>query len=334
VAQDATRGTDRSDDSGAVLVTGHAGFIGSHLAERLLSRGWRVVGVDSYDDFYALEMKEANARRLRSHPAFREIRGDLAREDPYEALSGEAIDCIVHLAARAGVRPSIEEPLRYEEANLRATTRLLEFARERGVVRFVFASSSSVYGNSRTVPFSEEDPVDFPISPYAATKRAGELMAHTWAHLFGMRTICLRFFTVYGPRQRPDLAIHKFARLLAEDRPIPMYGDGSTERDYTYVDDILDGVEAAVAWTGEAAPGAYEIVNLGESRTVALSEMIRTLGEEMGITPRIERHPPQPGDVERTWADVSKAGRLLGYRPTTDFRDGLRKFLLWFEGVR
>jgi UDP-glucuronate 4-epimerase len=214
--------------------------------------------------------------------------------------------------------------------NVDGTLALLELARQRGIRSFVFASSSSVYGDNPKVPFSEDDRVDHPISPYAATKKSGELLCHSYHHVHGLAVLALRFFTAYGPRQRPDLAIHKFARLMAAGRPIPVFGDGSTARDYTYIDDIVDGVARALAYV-RAHADAYEIVNLGESRTVTLSEMIEVLGEAMGVRPVIERLPMQPGDVTRTWADVSKAKRLLGYRPSTDFPDGIRRFVGWLE---
>jgi len=313
----------------SILVTGAAGFIGSHLVERLLTDGEEVVGLDCFDDFYDPAAKERNLAAARDHGAFHEARIDL--RDP-EALRGlpESVDTVVHLAARAGVRPSIEQPELYTSVNVAGTVTLLEWMRERGIRDLVFASSSSVYGNRSQVPFSEKDPVDAPISPYAATKRSGELICHTWHHLFGMSVVALRFFTVYGPRQRPDLAIHKFARLMRDDRPIPRFGDGTTERDYTYIDDILQGVAGAIDFVRASEP-VFEIVNLGESRTVSLHEMISTLADEMGVQPTIRELPEQPGDVQRTFADVSKAGQLFGYRPTTEFREGIRRFLEWFR---
>jgi len=314
----------------ATLITGHAGFIGSHLTDRLLAAGEAVVGLDNWDPFYPEAVKDRNLAGARRHQGFQEIRGDIRDPHVYDRIP-EGVDRIVHLAALAGVRPSIQEPARYQEVNVGGTTRLLEFARTRGIRRFVFASSSSVYGNNKKVPFSEADPVDHPISPYAATKRAGELLAHTWTHLFGLRILCLRLFTVYGPRQRPDLAIHKFARLMAQGDPIPMFGDGSTQRDYTYIDDILEGIEGAIRWVDQAADGALEIVNLGESRTIRLDEMIHTLAGVLDVTPRIRHVPLQPGDVECTWADVSRARDLLGYEPRTTFEEGIRSFVEWFR---
>ena len=315
----------------SILVTGAAGFIGSHVVDRLLERGEQVVGLDNYDDFYEPAVKAANLGAARNHECFREVRGDI-RDDELLASLPDDVDAIVHLAARVGVRPSIAQPALYVDVNEVGTARLVELARTRAVRTFVFASSSSVYGNNEKVPFSEDDPVEHPISPYAATKRAGELFCHTFHHLTGATVVCLRFFTVYGPRQRPDLAIHKFVRLMDAGRPIPVYGDGSSERDYTYVDDVLQGVEGALGWAREQ-DSAFEIVNLGESRTVALTEMIQVLADEMGVDPTIERLPPQPGDVSRTYADVTKAVRLFGYRPKTDFREGVRHFLRWFSTV-
>lgn len=317
-----------------VLVTGGAGFIGSHLCERLLSLGHRVVVVDSFDTFYDPAVKRRNVAALLEHPGFRLIEADIREPEHIEAqLGAEPIDAIVHLAARAGVRPSIEEPLLYSQVNLDGTVAMLELARRRGIGRFVFGSSSSVYGNNETVPFSESDAVEHPISPYAATKRAGELLCHTYHHLYGLSVVCLRFFTVYGPRQRPDLAIHKFTRLIAEGRPIPMYGDGSTRRDYTYVDDILQGIEAAVEYTGRDEP-VFEIVNLGESETTTLARLIELIAGAMGVEPVIERLPRQPGDVEQTYADISRARRLLGYSPSTRVEQGIPRFVDWFVSTR
>ena len=312
----------------SVLVTGAAGFIGSHLSEALLSRGREVVGLDNFDGFYARETKERNLQAARDHRSFRLVEGDIRDEATLQELP--EVTAVVHLAALAGVRPSIEQPARYSDVNLMGTTRLLGFVRERAIRTFVFASSSSVYGNNEKVPFTETDRVDHPISPYAATKKAGELLCHASTHLDGVATMCLRFFTAYGPRQRPDLAIHKFARLLEEGSAIPMFGDGSTSRDYTYIDDIVDGVVKALDWS-EAHPGSHELVNLGESRTIDLSQMIRLLGEEMGVVPDIRRLPMQAGDVDRTYADVTKARSLFGYDPQVEFRDGLRRFVSWFQ---
>ncbi len=312
-----------------ILVTGAAGFIGSHLSEGFLRAGHTVVGLDNFDDFYDPAVKEGNLSVALDHSGFTLVRGDIRDAELLSALP-DGLDTVVHIAARAGVRPSIEQPVLYYDVNVNGTLRLLELARQRGIPRFVSASSSSVYGNNEKVPFSEDDPVDHPISPYAATKKATELLCHTYTHLFGITCLNLRFFTVYGPRQRPDLAIHKFARLLAAGEEIPMFGDGTTRRDYTYIDDIVQGVDGALRWATEHE-GAFDIVNLGESRTVELREMIGVLGEEMGVEPRIRRLPLQPGDVERTFADIAKAKRLLGYGPRWSFREGIREFLTWLN---
>lgn len=313
----------------SVLVTGAAGFIGSHVCDALLERGEVVVGLDSFDDFYEPAAKERNLEQAFDHAAFQLVRGDIRDPEALDALPHE-IDAVVHLAARAGVRPSIERPALYADVNVMGTVRLLAWAKERGVRRFVFASSSSVYGNNEKVPFSETDPVDHPISPYAATKKAGEVICHAASHLDGIAMACLRFFTVYGPRQRPDLAVHKFARILRAGGAIPMFGDGSTSRDYTFVDDTVSGVLGALEWVGREE-SRYRIFNLGNHRTVALRDMIRIVGEEMGVAPRIEQLPMQPGDVVRTYADIGRAGEELGYRPETDFRDGVKRFLEWFR---
>ena len=315
----------------SVLLTGAAGFIGSHLAERLLAEGESVVGLDSFDTFYDPALKESNVRALLDDGRFRLVRGDIRDREVVSTLP-EDIDTVIHLAARAGVRPSIEEPVLYTDVNVLGTMNLLDFAAARRIPTFLFASSSSVYGNSKTVPFVEDDPVDRPISPYAATKKAGELLCHTATHLHGFSSMCLRFFTVYGPRQRPDLAIRKFARLMLEGREIPMFGDGSTERDYTYIDDILDGIMGSLGYA-RAHPGSYEVVNLGESRTISLREMIDTVADVFQATPNVVQHPLQPGDVMRTYADVSRARELFGYNPTTGFREGVERFAEWFLGA-
>ncbi len=311
-----------------ILLTGAAGFIASLAAERFLDRSLTVVGLDNFDDFYDPAVKEANLTRAREYDSFTLVRGDI-RDGRVLATLPDGIDTIVHIAARAGVRPSIAQPALYYDVNVTGTLNLLEFARERGIKNFVFASSSSVYGNNKKVPFSEDDPVDHPISPYAATKKAGELMGHAYTHLYGITCLCLRFFTVYGPRQRPDLAIHKFARHMAAGEELPVFGDGNTKRDYTYIDDILSGLEGALTWVAKNE-GVHEIVNLGESRTVSLDEMIKVLGEEMGIEPRIRTFPEQPGDVALTYADITKARTILGYEPEWEFREGVRAFVRWF----
>jgi UDP-glucuronate 4-epimerase len=312
-----------------VLVTGGAGFIGSHLVARLLAEGgWRVHVVDDFNDFYDPEVKRRNVAPYVAREEFRLREADIRdRAALEEVFKDERFDCIVHLAARAGVRPSLSEPVLYAETNITGTLNLLELARAHGVRQFVFGSSSSVYGENEKVPFAEGDPVARPISPYAATKAAGELLCHTYSHLWGLRCVALRFFTVYGARQRPDLAIHKFARLISAGRPIPVFGDGTTRRDYTYVDDIVAGVRAAMDY--EATD--YEVFNLGESRTVELRELIGLLERELGREAIIERQPVQPGDVPQTFADISKARRLLGYDPRTPIEEGIRRFVEWFR---
>jgi UDP-glucuronate 4-epimerase len=312
-----------------VLVTGGAGFIGSHLVGRLLSEGaWRVSVVDDFNNFYDPLLKRRNVAPFVGRADFTLHEADIRDRAALEKIFKETkFDCIVHLAARAGVRPSLSEPVLYVETNINGTLNLLELARAYGVGQFVFGSSSSVYGENEKVPFAEEDPVAKPISPYAATKAAGELLCHTYSHLFGVRSVALRFFTVYGARQRPDLAIHKFARLISAGEPIPVFGDGTTRRDYTFVDDIIAGVRAAM----EYRESLYEVINLGESRTVSLSELIGLLEHELGRDAIINRQPLQPGDVPRTFADITKARRLLGYDPQTPIEEGIRRFVEWFK---
>jgi len=317
-----------------ILVTGGAGFIGSHLVERLLAQGHRVIALDNFDPFYSPDEKRRNLATALASPAFRLVEADCAElRQVEEGLADEQIDVIVHLAAKAGVRPSLRDPVGYARANVMATQVLLEFARQRGIQRFVFGSSSSVYGNRVDIPFSEDDSADRPVSPYAATKRAGEVICHTYAHLYGMRIIALRFFTVYGPRQRPDLAIRKFATLMLNGQPVPMFGDGSAERDYTWIDDIIDGVVAAIERTGQVDP-EFEIINLGESRTTSVRRLIDLIAEALGVEPKIEPAPAQPGDVVRTCADVSKAARLLGYRPSVPVEVGIPRFVEWLLTVQ
>jgi UDP-glucuronate 4-epimerase len=312
-----------------ILITGGAGFIGSHLIDRLLAEGgWQITTVDDFNDFYDPGIKRENLHTASSNPNFRLVEADIRNQSSLEqALGPGAFDCIVHLAARAGVRPSLNEPRLYVETNINGTLNLLELARAHGVKQFVFGSSSSVYGLNAKVPFSEADPIFNPISPYAATKAAGELLCHSYAHLYDMRFVCLRFFTVYGARQRPDLAIHKFARLISEGRPIPVFGDGTTRRDYTYIDDIISGVRAAMDYD----QSNYEVINLGESRTVELRELISLLENALDRRAAVNRQPLQPGDVTQTFADISKARRLLGYQPQTQIEEGIEKFVEWFR---
>jgi UDP-glucuronate 4-epimerase len=310
------------------LVTGGAGFIGSHLVDSLLRDRYRVTVLDNFDPFYDRSIKRGNIAGHRDSRSWRLIEGDIRDAATINALP-DAIDVIVHLAAAVSVRPSIADPVRYQEVNVAGTQNLLELARQRGIRQFVFASSSSVYGVNPNVPWTEDDHVLQPISPYASTKISGELLGHVYAHLHGIRFLALRFFTVYGPRQRPDLAINKFAGLILNGRPIPLYGDGSTRRDYTYVDDIVAGVRAAMTY--EQTP--FEIVNLGNDRTVSLMEMVRALEEVLDRKASIEWLPEQPGDVPQTWASTEKARRLFGYRPKTSFVDGLRHFVDWMSSL-
>ena len=313
----------------SILITGGAGFIGSHLVDRLLSEGdWRITVVDDFNDFYSPSIKRDNIREHLTDQNYELVEADIRDYTALEKAFAETkFDGIVHLAARAGVRPSLKEPQLYVETNIDGTMNLLELARNHGVKQVVFGSSSSVYGVNEKVPFAEDDPIFNPISPYAATKAAGELLCHTYAHLYHMRIVCLRFFTVYGARQRPDLAIHKFAKLISEGRPIPVFGDGSTRRDYTYIDDVIAGVRAAIDYDKTN----YEVINLGESRTVELRELIALIQKELGTRAEIDRQPPQPGDVPQTFADISKARRLLGYNPQTQIEQGISSFVKWFR---
>ena len=307
-----------------ILVTGGAGFIGSHTTERLLARGDEVVVLDNFNDAYDPAIKRANAAALQGA---RIVTGDIRDRELVRKLFADGrFDAVVHLAAMAGVRPSLLDPLHYEDVNMRGTMTLLEEARARRGLRFVFASSSSVYGARDKMPFSEADDIPHPVSPYAATKRAGELMCYTYHHLFGVPISCLRFFTVYGPRQRPEMAIAKFTRSILDGEPIPFFGDGSTRRDYTYVDDIVDGVLAAL----DRCSG-YDIYNLGESATTSLSELVDALSKAIGKPAILDRQPNQPGDVPLTCADVSKARARLGYEPRTPVADGLARYVAWYR---
>ena len=313
-----------------ILVTGAAGFIGSHVVERLLADGREVLGIDNFDPFYDRCLKERNLAGIRLNKRFQLIETDIrdarALDAKIQAVRGR-IDAIVHLAARAGVRPSIDDPVGYHEVNINGTVHLLELARKREIPQFVFGSSSSVYGVNPRVPWSEHDTGLQPISPYASTKLAAEMTGQVYATLFNIRVVALRFFTVYGPRQRPDLAIAKFAARMRRSETIPFFGDGSTRRDYTFVSDIVEGIVRAIGYS--ATP--FEVINLGNRHTVSLEEMVNTLSEVFGITPRLERLPAQPGDVPQTWADVAKARKLLNWEPRTAFGDGLRAYRAWLE---
>lgn len=311
-----------------ILLTGGAGFIGSHLAERLLGEGtWNLTIVDDLNDFYSPAIKRANLEAIGRTGEFRFREADIrSPENLAQIFDDGSFDIIVHLAARAGVRPSLKEPRLYAETNINGTLNLLELARDHDIGQFVFGSSSSVYGINEKVPFAEDDPIRNPISPYASTKAAGELICHTYSHLFDIRTVCLRFFTVYGARQRPDLAIHKFSRLIRDGKPIQLFGDGTTRRDYTYIDDIISGVRAAMDYDASM----HEVFNLGESETTELSRLIELLEESLGKKAVIDQQPMQPGDVPITYADISKARRLLGYDPKTKVEEGIPKFVDWF----
>ncbi|MFP3592184.1 GDP-mannose 4,6-dehydratase [Chryseobacterium sp. SIMBA_038] len=334
------------------LVTGGSGFIGSHLIEKLLKEGHSVINIDNFDNFYDYQIKikntlesianfsdftfsdkETDIKKLISLSKsnnytlyYQDIRDKNGLE---EIFKNHKIDLIIHLAALAGVRPSIERPLEYEEVNVRGTMNLWELCKEFNIKKFVCASSSSVYGNNEKIPFAETDNVDNPISPYAATKKCGEILGHVYHQLYNIDMIQLRFFTVYGPRQRPDLAIHKFTKLISENQEIPFYGDGNTARDYTYVDDIIDGITKSINYL-ETHSKIYEIINLGESQVINLNEMLSTIEHALGKTAIKKILPMQPGDVQKTNADIGKAKTLIDYKPTTDFQNGIKKFVEWF----
>ncbi|WP_415534595.1 SDR family NAD(P)-dependent oxidoreductase [Dehalobacter sp. 4CP] len=321
-----------------ILVTGGAGFIGSHLCERLLEEGKTVVAIDSFNDFYDPTIKERNIYEIRKSckekliPKERFIveKGDIRDQDfLMKVFQNYQFQSVIHLAAYAGVRPSIQNPELYVNVNINGTMNILECLREYRIKRFIFASSSSVYGNNQKVPFSEDDSVDQPISPYAATKKAGELLCYAYHHLYNLSIACLRFFTVYGPRQRPDLAIHKFTNLITSGKPVPFYGDGTTQRDYTYIDDIIDGILKALDWVNHKET-RYGIFNLGESKTISLSEMVQELEKNLQKKAQLDSLPDQPGDVKNTYADIMKSKQLLGYQPTTMFSEGIKKFVSWY----
>ncbi len=314
-----------------VLVTGAAGFVGSHLVDRLLAEGCAVWGIDNFDSFYPRGVKESNLEDAQRNLRFRLAEGDVRDEAFLADVFAEGqFQAVVHLAARPGVRPSIEAPDDCFDCNVMGTVRLLETMRRFGVDALAFASSSSVYGAREGFePFREDDVVDTPISPYAASKRAGELVCHTYWHLHGLRCYCLRFFTVYGPRQRPDLAIHKFTRAIQSARPIHLYGDGSMSRDYTYVDDVVDAVWRTLGRALSGDGSGYEVLNIGANRAVPLNELVRLLAEAMNAEPILERLPAQPGDVPRTCADITRAREVLGYEPKISIEEGLRRFVAW-----
>ncbi len=308
------------------LVTGGAGFIGSHLCEYLVENENSVICLDNFNDYYEPAIKHQNISRLKSHPSFECIEGDILNKTSLRKIfSAYQFDVIVHLAARAGVRPSIEQPQLYQKVNVEGTVNLLDFTAEFKIPKFILASTSSVYGNNKKVPFAESDCVDFPISPYAATKKACELLAYTYHSLYHLSVTCLRFFTVYGPRQRPDMAIHKFTRMIAEGREIEMYGDGTSRRDYTYVADIIEGIHNAIHHCQ-----GYHIYNLGESQTTQLKELIALIEKTLGKKAVIKQCPMQPGDVNTTFADISQAKHDIGYTPSVPVETGIPQFVEWF----
>lgn len=313
------------------FITGGAGFIGSTLTNRLLKEGNKVIAIDNFCDFYNPKIKENNIKELQKNSKFKIYKKDIRdRQAIKEIFDENKIDIVMHLAAMAGVRPSIENPILYQEVNCMGTQNILEEMKAHNIKNLVMASSSSVYGNCKEVPFREDMVVDYAISPYAATKKANEVMTHVYHKLFNMNVMMLRFFTVYGPKQRPDLAINKFTRLMLEDKEIPMFGDGTTSRDYTYIDDIVDGIIKSCSYCMENED-VYEILNIGNSNPVSLKEMIETIGKALGKEPKIKQLPMQPGDVERTYADVSKAKKLIGYSPNISFEQGIKNFVEWYK---
>lgn len=321
-----------------ILVTGGAGFIGSHLCEVLLKDNNKVIVIDNFNDYYNPEIKRRNIKEIQEMcidnklklENFKVYEGDIRSKEFLLNVFKNKIDIVIHLAAMAGVRPSIEKPELYYDVNIMGTINLLEECKKNRINKMVFASSSSVYGNNKKVPFSVEDSVDNPISPYAATKKAGELLCHTYHHLYNINFACLRFFTVYGPRQRPDLAIHKFTKLIMKEKPIPFYGDGTTSRDYTYIDDVMNGIVGAINFINTEKK-VFEIFNIGGDKTVTLKEMVETIEKSLNKKSIINKMPMQPGDVNRTCADISKSTRILGYTPSTKFLDGIQKFVYWLD---
>lgn len=320
----------------SILITGGAGFIGSHLCESLLKDGNKVIVIDNFNNYYDNRIKENNIKEILETckknninlENFKLCRGDIREKNFLNEVFSQKIDSIVHLAAMAGVRPSIKDPVLYYDVNVTGTLNLLEKCRENNINKFIFASSSSVYGNNKKVPFSENDMVDRPISPYASTKKSGELLCHTYHHLFDINIACLRFFTVYGPRQRPDLAIHKFTKLIMEGKEIPFYGDGETSRDYTYIDDIISGIKASINYI-DSGEKVFDIFNLGGDRTISLIEMVETIEKVLEKKAILNKMPMQPGDVNRTCADITHSKEILGYCPRTKFTDGISNFVEW-----
>lgn len=324
-----------------ILVTGGAGFIGSSLVDKLLEKGNKVVVIDNFNDYYDPKLKEKNIMDIMEnmdklnmdHDNLKIYRQDIRNAiKTDEVLKNYKIDIIIHLAAMAGVRYSIEAPQIYYDVNVNGTLNLLECVRKNNIKKLIFGSSSSVYGNNKKIPFSEDDSVDHPISPYAASKKACELLCYAYHYLYDIDIACLRFFTVYGPRQRPDLAIHKFTKAIILEEPVPIYGNGLTERDYTYIDDIVDGIMKTINWI-KKEDNRYEIFNLGESRTIPLNEMVAIIEKILCKKANTYHFPMQDGDMERTFADISKASKFLGYFPNKTFEDGVVEFIKWFEAI-
>jgi UDP-glucuronate 4-epimerase len=312
-----------------ILVTGIAGFIGSHLGEKLISQGYDVIGLDNFDPFYSREIKERNLEKLNNSNQFSFFEADIRDIQLLsDIFKNHKVDAVVHLAAKAGVRPSLLFPQEYFDVNVLGTLNILEVMRSYGVKKMIFASSSSVYGNNKKVPFSETDNVDYPISPYAASKKSGELLCHAYHHLYGFHIFCLRFFTVYGPRQRPDLAIHKFTKALFEDTYIPFYGDGLTKRDYTHINDIIQGITGSL----DRLEG-FDVFNLGESKTISLIDLINLLERYTNRKAKLNYLPLQSGDVRQTYADISKARNLLTYAPEISMEEGLQDFINWYKEI-
>jgi len=327
---------EAADRAMRILVTGAAGFIGSHLCERLTNDGHLVWGLDNFDDFYDPELKRRNISHVARHPHMRVVEGDIRDQILLDGLFGTVpYDLVIHLAARPGVQPSVREPVLCYDVNVTGTLRLLETMRRHRVSRLVFASSSSVYGDDAALPFSEEQPAGTPLSPYAASKRSGELLCHSWHHLWGLSVYCLRFFTVYGPRQRPDLAINQFLSLLRQKRPVPVYGDGTTGRDYTHIDDVVEAASRAAVQLRHLPPNApiFRILNVGHGRVIGLEELAETLSRVLGVKARLSHRAGRGGDMPTTQADTSRLEEELGYRPRIDFADGLSRYVEWLEEV-
>ncbi len=316
-----------------IIVTGCAGFIGSHFSEMMLNNGHNVIGIDNFDPYYDPEMKRNNLENFKNHPNFTFHEIDLTSEDATFEVFSKGADVVVHLAGKAGVRPSIETPQSYIDHNITATRIVLNAMQKNDIRKLAFASSSSVYGNNSKTPWHEDLNVDNPISPYAFSKKSCELLNHTWHHLYGIDVLNLRFFTVYGPRQRPDLAIHKFTKMMFEGIPLTLYGDGSTSRDYTFVSDTIEGINQAISFLMKHEK-VFEIINLGNNQPVSLNDLVRKISHATRTKPLIEWFPMQPGDVNVTYANIDKAGRLLNYHPEVQLEEGLKKFVQWYKSQK